>query len=83
MGARGSGCVRTAENERLRQRSRQHLKAGLLTPGEAAKLAGVSNALMHAWTNDINWRAARTGVAKKVWRNGHANGARRNSAKSH
>ncbi len=44
------------------------MEAGLLTPGEAAKNAGVSIALMHAWTKDIDWRAARARTAKKLWR---------------
>ncbi len=41
-------ATRTPKNERLRQRSRGFVEAGLLRPGEAAKLAGVSIALMHA-----------------------------------
>jgi hypothetical protein len=63
------GATRTPKNQRLHQRSRELVRAGILTPGEAAKNAGVSIALMHAWTKDIDWRAARARRAKKLWRN--------------
>jgi hypothetical protein len=69
MGGNRSGVRRSAKNERLRRRARELVKAGILTPGEAAKNAGVSIALMHAWTKDIDWRAARAKRAKKLWRN--------------
>ncbi len=65
----GRRATRTPKNERLRQRSRGFVEAGLLRPGEAAKVAAVSIALMHAWTKDIDWRAARARAAKRIWGN--------------
>jgi len=62
------GLIRTPKNERLRQRSRDFVTAGLLSPAEAAKVAGISKALMHAWTKDIEWRAARLKNIKRVRR---------------
>lgn len=69
MGGTGSGAFRSTKNQRLRRRARELVKAGILTPGEAAKNAGVSVALMHTWIKDIDWRAARASRAKKLWRN--------------
>jgi hypothetical protein len=64
------GLIRSAKNERMRQQARRLLSKGLLVPSEAAKLAGVSRVLMHLWTKDIDWRAARARSLERAWRNG-------------
>jgi hypothetical protein len=63
------GLIRSAKNERMRQQARRLLSKGLLVPSEAAKLAGVSRVLMHLWTKDIDWRAARARSLERAWRN--------------
>jgi DNA invertase Pin-like site-specific DNA recombinase len=70
MVKRGSrpGRVRTPQNERLRRLCREMLKNGAASPKEVASLAGISKALIHAWTKDIDWRKARGRTVRCMWR---------------
>lgn len=44
------------------------LSKGLVTPAEAARLAGISRQLLRHWAKDIPFKRNRDAVLAKLWR---------------
>lgn len=58
------------KDEEARSAALGLIARGLITPGQAAELAGVSRQLVHYWLkkHDIRWQATHDARLAKMWR---------------